>query len=147
MWQRLGPEKQNARGAVVVEVEKVARDLTMVLDTVRTAKFCRLMLGTVPQVSASSTLDAVDENAQTNMPLQLRDQKEVVVHYRDLLNDFFKLIARLNQASDQMSEESELYKLKLVNVNLRQKVSEYQKENQGRVTRQRVEEILSFYQQ
>jgi hypothetical protein len=34
------------------------------------------------------------------MPLQLRDQKEVVVHYRDLLNDFFKLIARLNQASD-----------------------------------------------
>lgn len=49
LWQRLGPEKQNARGAVVVEVEKVARDLKMVLDTVRTAKFCRLLLGAVPR--------------------------------------------------------------------------------------------------
>jgi hypothetical protein len=61
MWQRLGPEKRNARGAVVVEVEKVARDLTMVLNTVRTAKFCRLLVGTVPQVSASATLDAIDD--------------------------------------------------------------------------------------
>jgi len=100
MWQRLGPEKQNARGAVVVEVEKVARDLTMVLNTVRTAKFCRLLVGTVPQVSASATLDTVEGNQKTDLPLQLRDQKEVVVHYRDLLNDFFKLIARLNHASD-----------------------------------------------
>ena len=48
MWAKLGPEKQNARGAVVVEVEKVARDLTMVLNTVRSAKFCRLILGAMP---------------------------------------------------------------------------------------------------
>jgi hypothetical protein len=71
----------------------------------------------------------------------------VVKNYRDLLNDFFKLIARLNQSSDQMSEENETYKLKLVNVNLRQKMNELQQESQGRVTRQLVEEILGFFQQ
>ena len=45
----------------MVEVEKVARDLTMVLNTVRTAKFCRLILGSIPQAS-------VDEE-------QINDQK------------------------------------------------------------------------
>jgi hypothetical protein len=46
-----------------------------------------------------------------------------------------------------MSEENETYKLKLVNVNLRQKMNELQQESQGRVTRQLVEEILGFFQQ
>ena len=73
MWQRLGPEKQNARGAVVVEVEKVARDLTMVLNTVRTAKFCRLLLGAAPQVSASAALEESEVEGGNNMPLQLHD--------------------------------------------------------------------------
>ena len=99
----------------------------MVLNTVRTAKFCRLLLGTVPQPQEN-------EEAGKDLPLQVQDQKQVVRHYRDLLNDFFKLIAKLNQATDAMSEESEIYKLKLTNVSLRQKINEFTNENKGRIT-------------
>ena len=62
------------------------------------------------------------------------------------MNDFFKLIARLNQASDALTEETEIYKVKLINVALRQKINELELESKGRVTRQRIEEIISCYQ-
>ena len=40
-------------------------------------------------------------------------------NYRDLLNDFFKLIVRLNNSTEQLTHQSEIYKLKLLNVDLK----------------------------
>lgn len=42
---RIEPQTQNSKGAVVVEVEKVVRDLQMLYETTKIAKFCRLLIG------------------------------------------------------------------------------------------------------
>jgi hypothetical protein len=42
---RLAPHSHNSKGAVVVEVEKVVRDIQMLFDTTKMAKFCRVLLG------------------------------------------------------------------------------------------------------
>lgn len=67
-------------------------------------------------------------------------------NYRDLLNDFFKLIVRLNNSTEQMTQQSEVYKLRLLNVDLKQQIAEYKQEAAGMVTRQRVEQILNYFQ-
>ena len=56
-------------------------------------------------------------------------------NYRDLLNDFFKLIVKLNNSTEQLTQHSEIYKLRLLNVDLKQQISEYRKEAAGMVTR------------
>jgi len=58
-----------------------------------------------------------------------------VQNYRDLLNDFFKLIVKLNNSTEQLTQHSEIYKLRLLNVDLKQQISEYRKEAAGMVTR------------
>ena len=67
-------------------------------------------------------------------------------NYRDLLNDFFKLIVRLNNSTEQLTEQSEMYKLRLLNIDLKQQIAEFKKESAGIVTRQRVEQILNHFQ-
>jgi hypothetical protein len=42
---RVAPQTQNSKGAVVVEVEKVVRDLQMLYETTKMAKFCRVLIG------------------------------------------------------------------------------------------------------
>lgn len=91
----------------------------MLYETTKMAKFCRLLIG------ESTGLDA-----QTNT-----DPKNVVASYRDLLNNFFKLLSKLNKASEQMCQDNELYKLRLVIVNLKQEVAVLRKEQSGVVTR------------
>jgi hypothetical protein len=59
----------------------------MLYETTKMAKFCRVLLG--PQLSIS----------QEDQDLSLRPtmrQESVVNAYRDMLNSFFKLIAKLN---------------------------------------------------
>ena len=92
---RLAPHSHNSRGAVVVEVEKVVRDIQMLFDTTKMAKFCRVLLG--PQ--------SEDTAVQMSHRSSGDDQSSVVNEYRDLLNSFFKLVARLNKASDQVCQD------------------------------------------
>ena len=66
--------------------------------------------------------------------------------YRELLNHFFKVIVKLNAATDDLSQNNEVYKLKLLNLDLKQQINDLKKESQGIITRQRVEEIISSYQ-
>lgn len=81
---RIEPQNQNSKGAVVVEVEKVVRDLQMLFETTKMAKFCRLLIGESTGVDFEVALDP----------------KTVVASYRDLLNNFFRLVSKLNKASD-----------------------------------------------
>jgi len=43
-----------------------------------------------------------------------------VQQYRTILNDFFRLIAKLNQKADTMGYESEIFRVKLQNMELRE---------------------------
>lgn len=75
----------------------------MLFETTKMAKFCRLLIGESVGIDLESVLDP----------------KTVVASYRDLLNNFFRLISKLNKASEQMCQDNELYKLRLVIVNLK----------------------------
>jgi hypothetical protein len=44
----------------------------------------------------------------------------VVNNYRELLNHFFKVIVKLNNAVDELTRNNEVYKLRLLNVELKQ---------------------------
>jgi len=59
----------------------------MLFETTKMAKFCRVLIG------PSST----DETSEARSSY---DQSNIVSAYRDLLNNFFRLIAKLNKASD-----------------------------------------------
>jgi hypothetical protein len=83
------------------------------------AKFCRLLIGEPASLDLETVLDP----------------KTVVASYRDLLNNFFRLVSKLNKASDQMCQDNELYKLRLVIVNLKQEVALLKREQNGVVTR------------
>jgi hypothetical protein len=52
---------------------------------------------------------------------EIPDQ-DIVKKYRDLLNYFFKLFVKLNNGADQLSKQNELYRLKLLNQELREEV-------------------------
>ena len=83
----------------MVEVDKVVRDLSMLHKTIKMAKFYRILVGsTTLETTLNQSLD-VDRFAEDNDG----DQERVVQSYRDLLNDFFKLIVRLNNSTEQLT--------------------------------------------
>ena len=45
LLKKLAPQEHNSTGQVVVEVEKVVRDLSMLHKTIRMAKFYRILVG------------------------------------------------------------------------------------------------------
>ena len=115
LLKRLAPQEVNSKGAVVVEVEKVVRDLSMLHKTIKMAKFYRILVG------SSSTMDTVNQSLDIDRfdETNTHDKDRVVQNYRDLLNDFFKLIVRLNNSTEQLTQQSEIYKLRLLNVDLK----------------------------
>lgn len=137
LLNKLAPTRVNQKGAIVVEVEKVVRDLIMVHRTVKTAKFFRVLVGT----GVSPSFD-IDNDALLNE----QDQDKIVNIYRELLNHFFKIIVRLNSAIEDLTQNNELYKLKLLNLDLKQQVTDLKKETKGQVNRQHVDDILGFFQ-
>jgi hypothetical protein len=50
--------------------------------------------------------------------------------YRQLLNDFFRLIVKLNSGVDSVGKAEEVYKLKLTNSELRAKLNNLEKERE-----------------
>lgn len=136
LLNRLAPNRVNEKGAIVVEVEKVVRDLIMLHRTIKSAKFYRVLIG-------SAVIKSIDiENDEL---LNEPDQDKVVNTYRELLNHFFKVIVKLNSATDNLTQNNEVYKLKLLNLDLKQQITDLKQETQGVVTRQKVDEILSFF--
>ncbi len=46
LLRRLAPQELNSKGAVVVEVDKIVRDLSMLHKTIKMAKFYRILIST-----------------------------------------------------------------------------------------------------
>ena len=57
LLNRLAPSEVNSRGHVVVEVDKVVRDLSMLHKTIKMAKFYRILIGSDTTGHNSSTID------------------------------------------------------------------------------------------
>ena len=57
LLKRLAPQEVNSKGAVVVEVEKIVRDLSMLHKTIKMAKFYRILIGSS---NSYSTMDTVN---------------------------------------------------------------------------------------
>ena len=114
----------NSRGHVVVEVDKVLRDLNMLHNTIKMAKFYRILIGAQESGNGNQTIEPIE--LQPN-----QDQDRVVQNYRDSLNEFFKLIVRLNNSTEQLTQQSEIYKLRLLNVDLKQQIQQYRQETSG----------------
>lgn len=51
LLKRLAPQEVNSKGAVVVEVEKIVRDLSMIHKMIKMAKFYRILVGSVSNTS------------------------------------------------------------------------------------------------
>ena len=119
LLKKLAPQEHNATGQVVVEVEKVVRDLSMLHKTIQMAKFYRILLGQTGGTAATTQSFDFDS---LNTADGEQDQDKVVETYRDMLNDFFKLIVKLNNSVEQLTEKSEIYKLRLLNVDLKQQI-------------------------
>jgi hypothetical protein len=85
LMRKLQPQTVNSKGTIVVEVDKVVRDLSILYETVRMSKFFSI-LGCQPLSLPSKSQDF--------------DRSRVVEKYRELLNDFFKMINKLNHAVD-----------------------------------------------
>jgi len=120
LLNRLAPNKVNAKGAIVVEVEKVVRDLLMLHRTIKSAKFYRVLVGTVYMQGFDIDNDAI---------LNEQDQDRVVNTYRELLNHFFKVIVKLNTATDELTQNNEIYKLKLLNIDLKQQITDLKQDS------------------
>lgn len=105
--QKLEPQVTNAKGKIVVEVEKVFKDLLVLYRALTAAKFFKLCLATNAKAA-----DFPDERA-FNEPAS---QEQIVRQYRDLQNTIFKLIAKLNHGAESLDRgENEVYRLKLLN--------------------------------
>ena len=98
----------------------------MLHRTIKSAKFYRILIG----INVSQSIDIDNEDLVNEV-----DQEKLVNNYRELLNHFFKVIVKLNNAVEELTQNNEVYKLKLLNIDLKQQLLEFRKETQGVVTR------------
>lgn len=105
----------NSKGVMVVEITKIVRDLQMLKNTIKQAKFYKVL---------------INENQQNifNEDTISNENEQSVSVYRQLLNEFFLLIVRLNNGVEEMSKQSETYKLKLLNSDLRSRLHDIKQE-------------------
>lgn len=122
--QKLEPQMTNSKGQIVVEVEKVLKDLQVLYRAMIASKFFKLCI--------QSTLKPTDlpPDALFAPPT---GQEQVVKHYRDLQNFIFKLIVKLNNGAEQLERgDNEVYRLKLLNQELREEAWRHVKKETSR---------------
>ena len=142
----------NAKGQIVVEVEKVLKDLQVLYQSMKASKFFKLCIQnnggktgdsmppeTIFDVTHSQDGSTTNSSAQGGSTVP---QDQIVKRYRDLLNYLFKLIVKLNNGAEQLSRQNELYRLKLLNQDLREQLYKAKHELQKQLTQDKVNEIL-----
>jgi predicted nucleic acid-binding Zn-ribbon protein len=67
-----------------------------------------------------------------------------VKKYRDLLNYFFKLFVKLNNGADQLSRQNEVFRLKLLNQDLREQTFKLKAELDGALTQEKVNQLMGL---
>ena len=138
----------NAKGQIVVEVEKVLKDLQVVYQSMKGSKFFKLCI----QNNGGKTGDSMppetifdvtqSQDGSTAQDGSTIPQDQIVKRYRDLLNYLFKLMNKLNNGADHLSRQNELYRLKLLNQDLREQLYKAKHELQKQLTQDKVNEIL-----
>mgnify|MGYP006952840426 CR=1 FL=1 len=91
------------------------KDLQVLYRSMKASKFFRLCIsnGADSALPPETLFDIVGEGEEAT-------QDEVVRKYRDLLNYLFKLIVKLNNGAEQLEKQNEVYRLKLLNQDLRE---------------------------
>lgn len=81
-------------GKIVVEVDKVVRDLTMLQHSFKTSKFFRVL--------APSTEPNEEENANR------QSGADPATEYRNILNKFFRSFVSLNNSVEDLGTENDV---------------------------------------
>jgi hypothetical protein len=78
-------------GKVVVDIEKVGRDLSTLLNSLAQSKFFKFLVTTpIPEQDLS------------------RDFSQSSADYRAILNCFFKCFSQMNQSVEELASESDI---------------------------------------
>ena len=100
----------NSNGILIVEVDKVVRDLRTYLNSIKQAKFYKVLM-------------QEDQTSTDQVPAQeSSDSEQALQTYRLLQNEMFRIIVKLNNGVEQMSKQSEVLRMKLVTSELRVKL-------------------------
>ena len=140
--QRLEPQMTNAKGQIVVEVDKVFKDLQVLYQSMKASKFFKLCIQNNGGKAGDSMPPETIFDVTYNQDGSSTNQDQIVKRYRDLLNYLFKLIVKLNNGAEQLSRQNELYRLKLLNQDLREQLYITKQESQRQLTQDKVNEII-----
>jgi hypothetical protein len=118
----------NSKGLLTVEVSKVLKDLEMLYKTIKQAKFFKMITEGGQRVAAADLTNG-GENLEDHDAQQRGSQRleESLDQYRNLLNNLIRLVVTLNQCTDQLTKSQEVYRVKLVNADLRESLSKLQR--------------------
>ena len=119
----------------MVEVDKVCRDLQMLVRTMTHAKFYKIFIE-----EDEASVDENDEQRGSSHEVSLQ-------RYRVLLNQVMRIVVQLNQGAASMANSNEIYRLKLTNADLREQIKGLQKQIDQQSASTQAECILSFYLQ
>lgn len=132
----------NAKGQIVVEVDKVFKDLQVLYQSMKASKFFKLCIQNNGGKAGDSMPPETIFDVTYNQDGSSTNQDQIVKRYRDLLNYLFKLIVKLNNGAEQLSRQNELYRLKLLNQDLREQLYITKQESQRQLTQDKVNEII-----
>ena len=133
-------------------MEKALQDLQILYQSMKASKFFKLCIqnnggkagdGMPPETIFDVTYG--HDGSTTNSSAQggsTVPQDQIVKRYRDLLNYLFKLIVKLNNGAEQLSRQNELYRLKLLNQDLREQLYNAKHESQRHLTQDKVNEVI-----
>lgn len=136
--ERLEPQMTNQNGHIVVEVEKVYKDIYVLYQSLRASKFFRVCINSQNDEMPETLMDV------TQQMLENSRQQDIVKNYRDLLNYIFKLFVKLNNGVEQLQKQNELYRLKLLNQDLKEQNYQLKQEVEAHFTQEKVNNILNF---
>lgn len=99
-----------------MEVDKACRDLKMLLRTIRSAKFYKSLVGCDEDSSMRDELSSEDESEEQQRG---SDHEASLQKYRKILNKLMREVVKLNQSADLQTKQHEVYRVKLLNADLR----------------------------
>jgi hypothetical protein len=112
----------NSRGVLVVEVDKACRDLKLLLKTIKTSKFYKTLIG--GELEDKVNLHAADSSDEEFSEDQQRgsNHEASLQKYRYIINKLMREVVKLNQSAENQSKTQEVYRVKLVNSELRDEI-------------------------
>jgi hypothetical protein len=134
----------NAKGVLVVEVDKACRDLKMLLKTIRGAKFYRALLGGEGGQEDAAVMSSEEEDGEEQQ--RGSNHEASLQRYRQILNRLMREIVKMNQSAEAQSKAQEIYRVKLLSAELRDQIQKLKSQVNSQSVDNQCETILNFYQ-